>query len=96
MRLRNSLVLAGIAFVIVMPLSLFLGLLAGLDVPSTGRIWLGPHEITALDEDGRMELLRGLLEPPPELSDRSGLADMTREVLAVFSSLPAVDVEIEG
>jgi peptide/nickel transport system permease protein len=29
-RLRNSLVLAGIAFVIVMPLSLFLGLLAGL------------------------------------------------------------------
>ena len=29
-RLRNSLVLAGIAFVIVMPLALFLGLLAGL------------------------------------------------------------------
>ncbi len=30
MRLRNSLVLAGIAFVIVMPLALFLGLIAGL------------------------------------------------------------------
>jgi len=30
-RLRNSLVLAGIAFVVVMPLSLFLGLLAGLN-----------------------------------------------------------------
>ena len=29
-RLRNSLVLAGIAFVIVMPLALFLGMLAGL------------------------------------------------------------------
>jgi peptide/nickel transport system permease protein len=29
-RLRNSLVLAGIAFVIVMPLALFLGIIAGL------------------------------------------------------------------
>jgi peptide/nickel transport system permease protein len=29
-RLRNSLVLAGIAFMIVMPLALFLGLIAGL------------------------------------------------------------------
>lgn len=30
-----------------------LGLLAGLDLPSRGRIWLDGEEITALDEDGR-------------------------------------------
>jgi putative ABC transport system ATP-binding protein len=36
--------------------STLLGLLAGLDVPSEGRIWLGEHEITALDEDGRAAL----------------------------------------
>jgi putative ABC transport system ATP-binding protein len=36
--------------------STLLGLLAGLDVPSGGQIWLGPHEITALDEDGRAAL----------------------------------------
>ncbi len=33
-RLRNSLVLAGIAFIIVMPLALFLGIIAGLQVGS--------------------------------------------------------------
>jgi putative ABC transport system ATP-binding protein len=36
--------------------STLLGLLAGLDVPSTGQVWLGPHELTALDEDGRAAL----------------------------------------
>lgn len=36
--------------------STLLGLLAGLDVPSAGKIWLGEHEITALDEDGRAAL----------------------------------------
>jgi putative ABC transport system ATP-binding protein len=36
--------------------STLLGLLAGLDVPSEGRIWLGDAEITALDEDGRAAL----------------------------------------
>jgi putative ABC transport system ATP-binding protein len=33
--------------------STLLGLLAGLDVPSGGRIFLGDREITALDEDQR-------------------------------------------
>lgn len=33
--------------------STLLGLLAGLDVPSSGRVWLGPAEMTGLDEDGR-------------------------------------------
>jgi putative ABC transport system ATP-binding protein len=36
--------------------STLLGLLAGLDVPSEGKIWLGNDEITALDEDGRAAL----------------------------------------
>jgi putative ABC transport system ATP-binding protein len=36
--------------------STLLGLLAGLDVPSEGKIWLGHEEITTLDEDGRAAL----------------------------------------
>ena len=33
--------------------STLLGLLAGLDVPSAGNIWIGDHEITAMNEEGR-------------------------------------------
>jgi putative ABC transport system ATP-binding protein len=33
--------------------STLLALLAGLDEPSSGRIWLNSKELTALDEDGR-------------------------------------------
>ena len=36
--------------------STLLGLLAGLDVPSGGKIWLAEREITALDEDDRAQL----------------------------------------
>jgi putative ABC transport system ATP-binding protein len=36
--------------------STLLGLLAGLDVPSEGKIWLDGKEITVLDEDGRAAL----------------------------------------
>jgi len=36
--------------------STLLGLLAGLDVPTSGQVWLGPAEITSLDEDGRAAL----------------------------------------
>ena len=36
--------------------STLLGLLAGLDVPTQGKIWLGKEEITILDEDGRAAL----------------------------------------
>jgi putative ABC transport system ATP-binding protein len=36
--------------------STLLGLLAGLDVPSEGEIWLDGVEITSLDEDGRAAL----------------------------------------
>ncbi len=33
--------------------STLLALLAGLDLPSAGKIWLNGHELTKLDEDGR-------------------------------------------
>jgi putative ABC transport system ATP-binding protein len=36
--------------------STLLALLAGLDEPSSGQVWLGDVELTALDEDGRATL----------------------------------------
>ena len=36
--------------------STLLGLLAGLDLPTSGKVWLGDSELTALDEDGRAAL----------------------------------------
>lgn len=36
--------------------STLLGLLAGLDVPTQGTIWLADDEITSMDEDGRAAL----------------------------------------
>jgi putative ABC transport system ATP-binding protein len=36
--------------------STLLGLLAGLDLPTSGSVWLGGNELTALDEDGRAAL----------------------------------------
>jgi len=36
--------------------STLLALLAGLDEPTTGEVWLGDAELTALDEDGRAAL----------------------------------------
>ncbi len=36
--------------------STLLGLLAGLDLPSAGKVWLAGSELTALDEDGRAAL----------------------------------------
>lgn len=40
--------------------STLLGLLAGLDLPSQGAVWLDGHSLTELDEDGRARL-RGAL-----------------------------------
>ena len=36
--------------------STLLALLAGLDEPTSGQVWLGDEELTALDEDGRAQL----------------------------------------
>ncbi len=41
--------------------STLLGLLAGLDTPTRGQIWLDGTEITALDEDGRAAMRAQLL-----------------------------------
>src|SRR4029077_16722075 len=40
--------------------STLLGLLAGLDVPSAGKVWIDGEDLFALDEDGRARL-RGLM-----------------------------------
>ena len=39
--------------------STLLALLAGLDVPTAGKVWLAGHELTALDEDGRAAVRAG-------------------------------------
>jgi putative ABC transport system ATP-binding protein len=39
--------------------STLIGLLAGLDLPSSGAVWLGATELTALDEDGRADARAG-------------------------------------
>ncbi len=36
--------------------STLLGLLAGLDLPTSGKVWLAGNELTVLDEDGRAAL----------------------------------------
>ena len=36
--------------------STLLGLLAGLDVPTGGKVWIGGEDLFALDEDGRAQL----------------------------------------
>lgn len=36
--------------------STLLGILAGLDLPTSGQVWLGGHQLTVLDEDGRAAL----------------------------------------
>ncbi len=41
--------------------STLLGLLAGLDVPTQGRVLLGGRDLNALDEDARAELRGGML-----------------------------------
>ena len=40
--------------------STLLGLLAGLDMPTAGRIWLAGAELNSLDEDGRAQLSQPL------------------------------------
>jgi putative ABC transport system ATP-binding protein len=39
--------------------STLLALLAGLDAPTSGKVWLAGHELTALDEDGRAAMRAG-------------------------------------
>ena len=65
--------------------STLLGLLAGLDVPSSGRVWLGPAEITALDEDGRAALR----------ADKVGFVFQSFHLIASLTALENVMLPLE-
>lgn len=65
--------------------STLLGLLAGLDVPSEGRVWLDSREITALDEDGRAALR----------ADRVGFVFQSFHLIASLTALENVMLPLE-
>jgi putative ABC transport system ATP-binding protein len=65
--------------------STLLGLLAGLDVPSAGQIWLGASEITALDEDGRAALR----------ADKVGFVFQSFHLIASLTALENVMLPLE-
>jgi putative ABC transport system ATP-binding protein len=65
--------------------STLLGLLAGLDVPTQGKVWLGETEITALDEDGRAALR----------ADNVGFVFQSFHLLASLTALENVMLPLE-
>jgi putative ABC transport system ATP-binding protein len=65
--------------------STLLGLLAGLDVPSEGKIWLAEKEITAMDEDGRAALR----------ADRVGFVFQSFHLLSSLTALENVMLPLE-
>ncbi|MAT51053.1 MAG: ABC transporter [Porticoccaceae bacterium] len=65
--------------------STLLGLLAGLDLPSHGRVWLDGAELTALDEDGRARHRAG----------RVGFVFQSFHLLDAMSALENVMVPLE-
>jgi putative ABC transport system ATP-binding protein len=62
-----------------------LSLLAGLDLPTRGEVWLGGEEITALDEDGRARI-RG---------QRVGFVFQSFQLLASFNALENVMLPLD-
>lgn len=65
--------------------STLLGLLAGLDVPSEGRVWLDREELTALDEDGRAALR----------ADRVGFVFQSFHLVSSLTALENVMLPLE-
>jgi putative ABC transport system ATP-binding protein len=65
--------------------STLIGLLAGLDVPTSGRVWLADAELTALDEDGRAAARAG----------RVGFLFQSFELIASLSALENVMLPLE-
>lgn len=65
--------------------STLLGLLAGLDTPSTGRIWMGDKEITAMDEEGRARVRAEMV----------GFVFQTFQLLASLTALENVSLPME-
>ena len=62
-----------------------LALLAGLDLPSAGRLWLADQELTALDEDARAALRR----------ERVGFVFQNFQLLGNLSALDNVALPLE-
>ena len=58
--------------------STLLGLLAGLDTPTTGKIWIGENEITAMDEEGRAKV-------------RAQMVGFVFQTFQLLSSLTAIE-----
>lgn len=65
--------------------STLLGLMAGLDIPSAGRVWLDGTDITELDEDGRARLRARLL----------GFVFQSFQLLPAFTALENVMLPLE-
>jgi putative ABC transport system ATP-binding protein len=65
--------------------STLIGLLAGLDVPTTGQVWLDGAELTALDEDGRASARAG----------RIGFLFQSFELISALTALENVMLPLE-
>ncbi len=65
--------------------STLLGLLAGLDTPSVGKIWLGEHEITATNEEGRAAIRAKMV----------GFVFQTFQLLGSLTALENVSLPME-
>jgi putative ABC transport system ATP-binding protein len=65
--------------------STLLGLLAGLDTPSAGQVWLDGTDLGSLDEDGRAGLRAGLL----------GFVFQSFQLLPAFTALENVMLPLE-
>ncbi|MFT5612023.1 MAG: putative ABC transport system ATP-binding protein [Arenicella sp.] len=82
-------VIAGQSLAIVGPSgagkSTLLGLLAGLDTPTEGEIWLGEHQITKIDEEGRAAVRAELV----------GFVFQTFQLLSSLTALENVSLPME-
>ncbi len=65
--------------------STLIGLLAGLDLPTTGQVWLDGAELTALDEDGRASARAG----------RIGFLFQSFELISALTALENVMLPLE-
>lgn len=65
--------------------STLLGLLAGLDEPTSGEIWLGKHQITAMNEEGRAKVRSELV----------GFVFQTFQLLGSLTALENVALPME-
>ena len=65
--------------------STLLGLLAGLDSPTAGQIWMGEHEITATNEEGRAAIRAEMV----------GFVFQTFQLLGSLTALENVSLPME-